>query len=127
MLFSLYPIISQNYFILCFIIILGILQWTAARNHKPQISVLGAGGLSWAGTLFGGGLVIGGFVWFFTRTPGLWQSGLAGGELSTLFGGGGLSALLVARLAGALWQKKPRFADYALRFTKTKANKQPEV
>ena len=46
-----------------------------------------------------------GFVWFFTKTSGLFTSGLAGGELSTLFSAAGLSALFLTRLAGGLWQK----------------------
>jgi hypothetical protein len=50
-------------------------------------------------------LVTFGFGWFFTFTPGLFSPGLAGGELTTLFGAGGLSALLVTRLAGGVWQK----------------------
>ena len=103
MLFSLYPFITKHYFILSFIICLGTLQWTAARNGKPALSLLGRWGLGWLGTLIGGGLVGGGFVWFFTATPGLLQSGLAGGELSTLFISGGVCALVIARLAGWLW------------------------
>ncbi len=84
---------------------LGSLQWSAARNHKLNISLMGLWGLGWLGTITGALLVIGGFSWFFTFTPGLLNSGLAGGELSTLFGAGGLCALLVTRLAGAFWQK----------------------
>jgi hypothetical protein len=104
MLFSVYPLISQHYFILCFIVCLGTLQWTAARNNKPGLSLLGPWGLGRLGRLIGTGLIIGGFSWFFLDTPGLFSAGLAGGELTSLFGAGGLSALLVARLAGALWQ-----------------------
>jgi hypothetical protein len=104
MLFSLYPIITQNYFILCFISVLGILQWAAARNHKPAISWLGLWGLGRVGQGVGLFLVCAGFSWFFAATPGLFTAGLAGGELSTLFAAGGLSALATARLAGVLWQ-----------------------
>ena len=104
MLFSLYPILTKHYFILCFVITLGILQWAAARNRKPALSFLGLWGLSWVGLICGGFLVGGGFIWFFTLTPGLFQSGLAGGELTILFSAGGLSGLAVARLLGAFWQ-----------------------
>ncbi|GAB4442576.1 MAG: hypothetical protein Fur0044_39010 [Anaerolineae bacterium] len=106
MLFSLYPIITQNYFILCFISVLGTLQWAAARNHKPAISWLGAWGLGRVGQGVGLFLVCAGFGWFFTATPGLFTPGLAGGELTTLFAAGGLSALATARLAGVLWQRE---------------------
>jgi hypothetical protein len=105
MLFSLYPIITQHYFIFCFIVCLGALQWATARNNKPALSLLGAWGLGWPGIMLGSLLVIGGFIWFFNYTPGLFEQGLAGGELSTLFGAGGLSALLTARLAGMLWDR----------------------
>jgi hypothetical protein len=49
-------------------------------------------------------LAVAAFIWFFTATPGLFTSGLAGGELSSLFAAGGGCALLVTRLAGLLWQ-----------------------
>jgi hypothetical protein len=104
MLFSLYPIITRNYFILCFFAILGTLQWAAARNHKPALSLLGPLGLGQVGLVVGALLVCGSLAWFFAATPGLFSPGLAGGELSTLFAAGGLSALGVARLAGAFWQ-----------------------
>lgn len=105
MLFSFYPTITQNYFILCFVICLGTLQWAAARNHKPALSLLGRWGLGRPGMLVGAGLVLGGFSWFFTATPGLFAEGLAGGELSSLFVGGGLAALALTRLAAALWTR----------------------
>jgi hypothetical protein len=104
MLFTLYPLITQNYFLLCLIVCLGTLQWAAARHHKPAISLLGRWGLGWPGQVAGLLLVIGGFGWFFTVTPGLFAPGLAGGELSPLFAGGCLLAVLIARLSGAMWQ-----------------------
>jgi hypothetical protein len=106
MLFSLYPLISQNYFTLCLVVSLGVLQWAAARNHKPALSLLGPWGLGLTGQVVGSLLVIGGFVWFFNFTPGLFETGLAGGELSTLFSAASLSALGLARLGGAFWQKQ---------------------
>jgi hypothetical protein len=39
----------------------------------------------------------------------LFASGLAGGELSSLFAVGGLNALVVARLSGVFWQKIRKF------------------
>ena len=105
MLFYLYPTITQNYYILCFIACLGTLQWSAARNRNLSLSLLGPWGLGRFGVMTGLALIIAGFSWFFTYTPGLFASGLAGGELSTLFAAGGLHALLVARLSGAFWQK----------------------
>lgn len=108
MLFGLYPTITQNYFILCFVACLGTLQWAAARHHKAAISLLGPWGLGRLGQMIGGVLIGVSFTWFFAATPGLFSPGLAGGELSTLFATGGLSALAVARLAGALWQIRLR-------------------
>jgi hypothetical protein len=105
MLFDLYPTITQNYFILCFVAGLGTLQWAAARHHKVGISLLGQWGLGRLGQAVGLLLVGVSFAWFFAVTPGLFSPGLAGGELSTLFAAGGLSALTVARLAGLCWQK----------------------
>ncbi len=106
MLFWLYPTLTQNYFILCFVTCLGTLQWVAACQHKPALSLLGRRGLGWHGLVLGYVLIGGGFGWYFALTPNLFKPGLAGGELSTLFGAGGLCALLVARLASALWQKR---------------------
>ena len=104
MLFTLYPLITQNYLILSFCICLGILQWSAARYNRPSISVLGPWGMGRVGMTAGGLLILGGFTWFFSCTPGLLDPGLAGGELSSLFGLGGVLALLLARLAGGLWR-----------------------
>ena len=105
MLFSLYPTITQNYLILSFVACLGTLQWVAAGNGKPEISLLGRWGLGRIGATAGMLMIMGGLSWFFAFTPGLFDPGLAGGELSTLFGAGGLSALLVARLAGLFWRR----------------------
>jgi len=105
MLFSLYPVITQNYLILCFVVCLGTLQWIAARHKKLELSLLGPWGVGRTGAALGVLLIIGGFGWFFSRTPGLFTAGLAGGELTTLFGIGGVSALLLARLAGEIWKK----------------------
>lgn len=105
MLFSQYPVITQNYVILCFVVCLGTLQWSAARNRSLGLSLLGRWGLGKAGSIVGVLLIGGGFGWFFTVTPGLFKAGLAGGELTTLFGIGGLSALLITRLFGSFWQK----------------------
>ncbi len=106
MLFSFYPTITQNYALLCFIVSLGTLQWSAARNNSLNLSLLGPWGLGWAGTMVGISLVVGGLSWFLASTPGLFEPGLAGGELSTLFGAGGLCALFITRLSGALWEIK---------------------
>ena len=108
MIYAHYPTISINYYILSFIVCLGTLQWTAARNQNLKLSPLGPWGLGFLGSVIGVGLVVGGFSWFFATTPGLFGSGLAGGELSTLFAAGGLSALLVARITGTLWRLASR-------------------
>ncbi len=105
MLFTLYPLITHHYFWLCFIAALGTLQWTAARTHKPAISLFGPWGLGWPGQVVGLGLIVGSFGWFFTATPGLFAPGLAGGELSPLFVAGCLLAMITARLLGAWWQR----------------------
>jgi hypothetical protein len=102
MLFTLYPLITQNYFLLSLLVCLGTLQWAAARHHKPAISLLGRRGLGWPGQVVGLGLIIGGFGWFFAVTPGLFVPGLAGGELSLLFALGCLLAVITARLSGAI-------------------------
>ena len=103
MLFSVYPKIAQNYFILCFIVSLGILQWSAARNRWLSLSMLGNWGIAWRGKTAGILLIIGGFSWFFAFTPGLFEPGLAGGELSPLFGLAGVSALITTRLSAEFW------------------------
>ena len=105
MLFSLYPTITQNYFLLCFVVCLGILQWSAARHHRLSMSLLGPWGLGRSGIITGALFVIVAFSGFFLFTPGLLITGLAGGELSTLFGAGCALALVVTRLSGAMWQK----------------------
>lgn len=104
MLFTLYPTITQNYFILCFVACLGTLQWAAARNYNPALSWLGRRGLGRLGQAVGLFLACGAFGWFFAVTPGLFRPGLAGGELSTLFVAAGLCALLVTRLVALGWQ-----------------------
>ena len=109
MLFYLYPTITQNYYILCFTVCLGALQWSAARNKKLGLSLLGPWGLGWPGKIAGLILITGGFSWFFIYTPGLFASGLAGGELSLLFAVGALNALVIARLCGLFWQKICKF------------------
>ena len=105
MLFLLYPTITQHYFILCFVVCLGTLQWSAARNQNLSLSPLGPWGLGRPGMVVGVALIVGAFGWFFWVTPGLFQTGLAGGELSTLFAAGGLCALLTTRVLGKFWQR----------------------
>jgi hypothetical protein len=104
-LFSLYPVITQNYFWLVFLACLGLLQWLAARHQRLALSLLGLWGLGWPGTSLGLLLMGVSFGWFFMFTPGLLQPSLAGGELTTLFAAGGICALMVTRLAGLCWQK----------------------
>jgi hypothetical protein len=107
MLFAQYPLITRHYFVLCFVVCLGTLQWVAARNHRPELSLLGRWGLGRIGILTGVLLVAGGFGWFFVVTPGLLSPGLAGGELSTLFVAGSGCALFVTRTTAYLWQRGP--------------------
>ena len=104
MLFLIYPTITLNYLVLCFIVSLGTLQWSAARNNRLSLSLLGPWGLGRPGIIVGMSLVGAGLVWFLACTPRLFEPGLAGGELSTLFGAGGLGALIVTRLSGAIWK-----------------------
>lgn len=104
MLFALYPTITQNYFWLAFLTCLGTLQWAAARHGKLALSLIGPWGLGWLGATLGLLGAISSFGWFFLSTPGLFEPGLAGGELSALFAAGGGCALVVTRLAGAWWQ-----------------------
>ena len=113
MLFALYPHITQNYFILCFLACLGVLQWSAARHGRLSLSVMGPWGLGRPGLIAGLGLAVAAFGWFFWATPGLFQPGLAGGELSSLFAAGGGCALLVARLAGVVWEKTSSPSKYS--------------
>ena len=90
MLFTLYPAITQNYYILSFVTCLGTLQFVAARRQILTLSLLGPWGLGCTGVGVGMFLIVGGFSWFFATTPGLFDSGLAGGELSLLFAAGAL-------------------------------------
>ena len=108
MLFSLYPTITLNYFVLCVLTCIGTLQWSAARNNRIEISLLGRTGFGLPGQIIGAIVVLAAFAWFFATTPGLFTEGLAGGELSLLFGAGAVCALLITRLAGAFWQAKYR-------------------
>ncbi|MFN8458213.1 MAG: hypothetical protein U0401_26775 [Anaerolineae bacterium] len=105
MLFTQYPTIVQNYFLLAFLTCLGTLQWVAGRRGQLSLSLLGPWGLGRMGVLAGWVGIIGSFAWFFRSTPGLFAPGLAGGELSALFAAGGGCALVITRLAGACWQK----------------------
>jgi hypothetical protein len=105
MLFSQYFEITLNYFLLAFLISLGTLQWVAARHQKSGLNLLGPWGNGWPGQGLGLLMVVASFTNFFLTTPGLFSPGLAGGELSLLFGAGGGCALLGTRLAGAWWQK----------------------
>lgn len=111
MLFSLYPEITQNYFVLSLVVTLGTLQWSAARHKQLKLSWLGPWALNKRGSVIGIILIAGGVVWFFAFTPGLFTPGLAGGELSSLFGLGCLCGLLVIRLCAAAWQKSPSISD----------------
>jgi len=106
MLFSLYPTITLNYFVLCVLACLGTLQWSAARNYRLEISLLGRAGFGLFGQIAGTTVVLLVLGWFFAATPGLFTEGLAGGELSLLFGAGAVCALLITRLAGAFWQAR---------------------
>ena len=106
MLFLLYPTITLNYFVLCIFVCIGTLQWSAARNNRLEISLLGQAGFGLPGQIIGAIVVLATFGWFFTATPGLFIEGLAGGELSLLFGAGAVCALLITRLAGAFWQAR---------------------
>lgn len=126
MLFSLYPLITKNYFLLTFVICLGTLQWAAARNHKPALSFLGGWGLGRRGAIVGALLVLGGFIWFFTATPGLSSEGLAGGELSTLFIAGGLTALAVTRIASLLWKRLGKLTIADSRFSTETMSRQSQ-
>lgn len=106
MLFSLYPTITLNYFALCLFACLGTLQWSAARNNRLELSLLGRAGFGLSGQVIGAIVVLAAFGWFFAATPGLFIEGLAGGELSLLFGAGAVWALLITRLAGVFWQSR---------------------
>ena len=108
MLFSLYPTITLNYFVLCVLVCAGTLQWSAARNKQLKISLLGRAGFGLTGQIIGAIAVLVAFGWFFATTPGLFIEGLAGGELSLLFGAGATCALLITRLAGAFWQTRKK-------------------
>jgi hypothetical protein len=84
--------LAIKYFLLSFIAVVGVLQLMATSQKLVGLSL--GGRVSALGIPLGVSLVLGAFVWFFSTTPEVFSPGLAGAELSLLFGAGGLCALM---------------------------------
>ena len=76
----------QRYFVFTFVAVLGVLQLAAARYHWAGFSLLGRQRWRWGYAL--GIILLGGaYLWFFGTVQALiFQPGLAGAELFTVFG-----------------------------------------
>ena len=87
------PGMLQRYFVFTFVAVLGVLQLTAARYHWAGFSLLGRQRWRWS---YGLGVVLlgGAYLWFFGTAQALiFQPGLAGAELFTIFGLSTLAAI----------------------------------
>jgi len=84
--------LAIKYFLLSFIAVVGVLQLMATSQKLVGLSL--GGRVSALGIPLGVSLVFGAFVWFFSTTPEVFSPGLAGAELSLLFGAGGLCAFM---------------------------------
>jgi hypothetical protein len=79
---------AANYFVLCFVGILGTIQGVATRyNRRDLLWLEGNPGYALSAVM-----VAGSFVWFFLTDTEAFIPGLAGGEFFTLF----VSALVLA-------------------------------
>ncbi|MFQ5343544.1 MAG: hypothetical protein ACE5F6_18550 [Anaerolineae bacterium] len=87
------PGMLQRYFAFTFVAVLGVLQLTAARYHWAGFSLLGRQRWRWSYAL-GVALLGGAYLWFFgTAQTLIFQPGLAGAELFTIFGLSTLAAV----------------------------------
>lgn len=85
------PGMAERYLLFAFVAVLGTLQLVAARYHWTGLSLLGRRRRRW-GYPLGVGLLASAYLWFFgTAQPLIFQPGLAGAELFTIFA---LSTLL---------------------------------
>lgn len=79
------PGMAERYLLFTFVAVLGVLQLIAARCHWAGLSLPGRQRRRW-GYVLGAGLLGGAYLWFFgTLQPLIFQPGLAGTELFTVF------------------------------------------
>ncbi len=86
------PALALKYLTLCFLTVTGAIQIAAGRREIQGLSLFPYSFRSWQ-VLMGLLLIAGAFAVFFAITPEVFIPGLAGSELMTLFGCGGLIAL----------------------------------
>jgi hypothetical protein len=83
-----------NYFIFCFVAILGTLQAVAARYMRGDLVwIEGQGGYFLSALM-----IVGSFIWFFVTDKEIFIPGLAGGELFTIFVAAFIVAVPLTRL-----------------------------
>ncbi len=95
------PTQAMNYFILCFISILGVIQLSAARSGRRKFLWLDER----ASTVLGACVLAASFVWFFTTEEGIFIPGLAGGEMIALFGTAFVTAVPISRAVTILFAR----------------------
>lgn len=93
------PGLAERYLLFTFVATLGVLQLMAAHYHWAGLSLVGRQRWRW-GYVLGASLLGGAYLWFFWAVqPLIFQPGLAGAELSTLFA---ISTLLAVAATLAL-------------------------
>jgi len=106
-----------RYFLCAFLACLGTLQVTACHQGLRGLSLLGEARRSAHGYLLGFSLIIGSFAWFFAVTPEVFTPGLAGSELTIVFGSGLVVALVTALgLSSLLQEIRCRRAEHLLAY-----------
>jgi hypothetical protein len=92
---------AANYFVLCFISILGVIQLSAARSGRDKFLWFDER----ASTLLGGFAAAASFVWFFMIEEGIFIPGLAGGEMIALFAAAYVTAVPISRAVAILFAR----------------------
>jgi len=87
---------------LAFITIVGALQFVAARHGLIGLTLIGSARKPIWSYLLASALIVGAFAWFFFATPEVFIPGLAGPELTFLFGTAGICALAFTLLASSI-------------------------
>lgn len=94
--------LAINYFLLAFLTIVGALQFVAVRHELVGPTLIGTARRPAWGYLLATALIVGPFAWFFAATPEVFVPGLAGSELTVLFGAAGICALAFTLLTSSI-------------------------
>ena len=103
MLHFISPHLAISYFLLAFVTIMGALQFVAARHRLIGLTWIGSAKKPVWGYLLAMVLIMAAFVWFFVATPGIFIPGLAGTELTILFGTAGICAVAFTLLVSSVF------------------------